>query len=97
MKILLACLLLSSAACGPSQGAVAKTPTATTKRTPAVAPPASVDDDERHRVTTTSDDVQDAQQAQREAAGSPEGQRPLVPAPPGGAKPSSTPASPDKK
>lgn len=97
MNYLLACLLLSSA-CGPSQSAVARTPTATTKRTPVVAPPASVDDDERYRVTTTSDDVQDAQQAQGEAAGSPkETPQPFVPALPGGAKPKDKPVSPETK
>ncbi len=95
MKCLVACLLLSSS-CGPSQGAVAQTPTATTKRTPAVAPPASVDDDERHRVTTTSDDVQDAQQARREAAGGIGETAPATSAPTK-AQPHTEPASPDKK
>lgn len=95
MKTLVACVLLL-AACGPNVNAVAQTPTATTKRTPAVAPPASVDDDERSRVTTTSDDMQDAQQAQREAAGR-TGEQVPAGAAPTKAQPKTEPASPDKK
>jgi len=99
MKVLIASVLLASACGGPSVNAVAETPTATTKRTPVVAPSGGVDDDERYWVTTTLNDAQDAQQAQREARAYPPETPPrqaLAPVPPGAQQPSPTPVAPDR-
>ena len=69
MRVLLVSLLLASACAGPGQKALSETPTATTKRTPAEAPPASNSDQDRQRMIQSNDDMQDAQNAHREAAG----------------------------
>jgi len=53
---------------GPSQQALSETPTATTRRAPAEAPPASVDDKDRYQQTQQFEDMRDSQQAHREAA-----------------------------
>lgn len=87
MKLLLASLLLASACGGPSQNALANTPTANTKRRPATAPPASDSDAERHHMMQTNDDMRDAKQAHREASPSSESPEPL--------QPKTKPASPD--
>jgi hypothetical protein len=68
MKYLLASLLLASACGGPSQQALAETPTATTKRTPAEAPAASGPEKERERMIQANDQMTDADNAHREAA-----------------------------
>lgn len=96
-KFLLASVLLSAACTGPGQNALAKTPTATTKRTPGEAPAASNSDEERERMIQTNDEMQDAQNAHREAAGT--GTEKPAPVPTGTTKaqPKTEPASPDKK
>lgn len=105
MRILVVSLLLASAsACaGPGQKALSETPTATTKRTPAEAPPASDFDKDRSKMIQSNDDMKDAQNAHQEAAGggaeTPPNRAPgATPTPPTStkAKPSPTPASPDK-
>ncbi len=69
MRIVLVSLLLASACAGPGQKALSETPTATTKRTPAEAPPASDSDQDRQQMIQSNDDMQDAQNARHEAAG----------------------------
>lgn len=92
MKCLLASLLLASACAGPGQKALSETPTATTKRTPGEAPAASNSDEERERMIQTNDQMQDAQNAHREAAGS---STETPPAPGTKARPKTQPVSPD--
>jgi hypothetical protein len=95
MRLLFACLLLTSACGGPGQRALAETPTATTRRTPAEAPAASNSDKERERMIQTNDEMTDAQNAHREAASSSTEAPP--PRPPGKAPPAPKPPLPDKK
>ena len=90
MRFLLASLLLASACGGPGQNALAQTPTATTKRTPAEAPAASGSDKEREHLVRTNDEMTDADNAHREAVNAPEKPAPKP-------APKTTPASPDKK
>ncbi len=104
MRTLIVSLLLAAACAGPGQKALSGTPTATTKRTPAEAPPASDSDQDRQRMIQSNDDMQDAQNAHREASGgsaeTPPNRAPgaaTAPSAPLTAKPSPTPASPDKK
>ena len=90
MRCVLFILLLSSACAGPSQQALAETPTATTKRTPAEAPAASGPEKERERMIQANDQMTDADNAHREAGNPPESP---VPA----AKPKTKPAAPVNK
>ncbi len=76
MRLLLGSLLLASACAGPGQNALANTPTATTKRTPAEAPAASGADEDREQLIQSNDDMTDAKKAHAEA-----GEPPLPPAP----------------
>ncbi len=99
MRVLVASLLVAAACGGPGQTELAQTPIATTPRTAAVPPPASVDDDERYWVTSTLEDVRDTQQARREANRAPRAIPPrqaLAPAPTTGAQPAPTPVAPDR-
>jgi len=89
VKILLASLLFASSCGGPGQNALANTPTAQTKRTPGEAPAASNSDEEREHMIKTNDEMQDAQQAHREASPSSSAPEPTS------AKPKTKPASPD--
>jgi hypothetical protein len=100
MRVVVASVLLAAACGGPGQTELAQTPTATTPRIEAVAPPASVDDDERYWVTDSLEDVRDTQQAWREANRAPRPVPPpqaLAPAPATGAQPRSTPDAPDRR
>lgn len=72
---------------GPSRGAPAETPTATTRRPPTLAPPASVDDKDRYQLNQQFEDMHDAQKAHREA-----GQR-AAPPPPGAGSGSAAPGT----
>lgn len=80
-------LLLALVACaGPSQQKLADTPTATTRRPPAVAPPASDNDKDRYQMDRQLEDARDAQQAHREAGSEakppPAAPKPTTPPPP---------------
>ncbi|MBA3462704.1 MAG: hypothetical protein H0T46_22295 [Deltaproteobacteria bacterium] len=91
-------LLVAGACAGPGQARLAETPTATTKATPTMAPPASDNDKDRAQLVSSMDDMRDAQSAHREAANTPETTpRPLPPppVPSSGVKPVVQPASPD--
>jgi hypothetical protein len=92
-------LLLAGACAGPGQQRLAETPTATTKATPAVAPPASDNDKDRAQLASSMDDMRDAQNAHREAANTPETTpQPMKPrAPSSTVKPTARPASPDQQ
>lgn len=90
MRSVLAILVLASACGGPSQKALAETPTATTKRTPAEAPAASGPEEEREQMIQANDSMTDADNAHREAGNPPE-----KPAP--AAKPKTKPAAPVTK
>ena len=84
MKAVLIALLASTGACaGPSQKQLAETPTATTPKAPSLAPPASDSDEERYRVNESMENMNDAQNAHREAGGesSAPPPAPLPPAP----------------
>ena len=99
MRVFTITLFAVAAACaGPGQQKLSETPTAHTKANTGEAPPASgADEDRTHEIDAMSD-MKAAQDAHAEAAdGS------SAPAPtkkpagtPGKAKPSPTPASPDK-
>ena len=95
MRLLLGSLLLVSACAGPGRNALANTPTATTKRTPAEAPAASGSDEDREQLIQSNDDMTDAKNAHKEA-----GEAPAPPAPkpaPGSVQPTTKPAAPDTK
>jgi len=67
MRAALVCSFL--VACGgPSRSTLAETPTATTRRAPSLAPPASTDDKDRYQLNQQFEDMRDSQQAHREAA-----------------------------
>jgi hypothetical protein len=52
---------------GPTQQQVLETPTATTQRVPVEAPAASTSDEDREQLIQEFDDMNDTQQAYREA------------------------------
>ncbi|MBC7978729.1 MAG: hypothetical protein H7138_27400, partial [Myxococcales bacterium] len=81
MRPLLLALLLTACA-GPSRNPLADTPTATTRRPPSLAPPASVEDKERYQLDQQFEDMRDTQQAHRELehAPSPAAKAPGAPA-----------------
>lgn len=81
MKLVIAAVLAVTGCAGPSRQQLAETPTATTKRTPANAPPASGSDEDRSQVHDSFDSMDDAQNAHREAAQESEAPPPLPPAP----------------
>lgn len=66
MRPALFCLLLSACA-GPSQQQLRQTPTATSPRTPTLAPPASSSDADRYQVNQGFEDQRDARDASRQA------------------------------
>ncbi len=99
MKSVLVSLLFAACA-SPGQATLAKTPTATTKAVPAAAPAASDSDADREQMIQSNQDMQDAQNAHKEAA---QGRRSAPPPKPvtspttaPNAKPNTEPASPDK-
>jgi hypothetical protein len=94
MRPLLLCLALAACA-GPSRKELAETPTATTRRPPSLAPPASNSDEDRYQVNQQFEDMRDAEQAHREveqdrAAPPPE----PLPQQPDAGTPPATPAEP---
>ncbi len=96
MRVLTTSLFLLAAACvGPSQSKLAATPTAHTKANTGEAPAASNSDEDRNHEVDAMSDMKAAQNARAEAA---DPAAPVGPTakPPGKAKPSPTPASPDK-
>jgi len=71
---------------GPSRQPLAETPTATTRRPPSLAPPASDADKDRYQLNQQFEDMRDAQQAHRESKGTnaappPGASAPKAPAP----------------
>lgn len=81
MRAILACLLLAACA-GPSQNQLAETPIARTPRTNVEAPPASSSDEERYQLYNEFRDMEDTQEAYREAGrgeGAPPPPPPSVP------------------
>ena len=66
MRAALVCSLLVACA-GPSQQQLSETPTATTHRSPAMPPPASVDDKDRYQQYQQFEDQRDSASARREA------------------------------
>lgn len=96
MKYLLAGLLLACGCAGPGQQALAETPTATSRRTPAEAPAASGPEQDRERMIQSNDQMTDAQNAHREAASPSNETAPAAPVP-GKVQPKTKPVSPDKK
>lgn len=87
-------VLLLGACGGPQRNQLAETPTAQTPRTPSLAPPASDSDKDRYKTNEQFENIQDAQQAHREAAGG-ESAPPPAPLPPD-APPSPPPKKPKK-
>ena len=63
MRATALCLLLLAACAGPSRNQLANTPTATTRRPPSLAPPASQSDEDRYQVNQQFEDQRDAKQA----------------------------------
>lgn len=95
MKAFALSLLLASCA-SPGQATLSRTPTATTKPTPSVAPAASDSDGDREQLIQSNQDMQDAQHAHDEAArGKAPPPKPLPTTAPT-VKPKTEPASPDK-
>jgi hypothetical protein len=88
-------LVLLSACGGPSRSQLAETPTATTPRTPTLAPPASTDDKDRYKLNEQFETMQDAQNAHQEAARSEKA--PPPPLPPDGAGSAAPGAEPPPK
>jgi len=66
MKATILCLFLVACA-GPTRKQLAETPTATTRRPPTLAPPASDSDQDRYRVNQQFEDQRDAEQAYDQA------------------------------
>lgn len=97
MKAFAVCLLLASCA-SPGQATLSRTPTATTKANPSLAPAASDSDADREQLIQSNQDMQDAQNAHKEAAqGSAAPPKPLTsPGSTPTVKPKTQPASPDK-
>jgi hypothetical protein len=56
------------ACAGPGQDTLAKTPTATTRRTPSLAPPSNNADKDRYQLNEQFEEMRDAEQAHREAS-----------------------------
>ena len=69
MNRLFAIATLLAACAGPGQGALAKTPIATTKANPGEAPAASTSDADREELVKANQSITDGQEAHREAAG----------------------------
>ncbi|MDX2092994.1 MAG: hypothetical protein SFX73_34440 [Kofleriaceae bacterium] len=92
MRAILACLLLAACA-GPSQHQLAETPIARTPRTNVEAPPASSSDDERYQLYQQFEDMEDTQEAYREARHE-GGSAPPTPLPPGVAEQAEPPLAP---
>ncbi len=92
----IAFVLLVGACGGPTRNQLAETPTAQTKRTPSLAPPASDSDEDRYKTNEQFENMQDAQQARREAAGE-SAAPPPAPLPPEGAGSGSAAPPPPKK
>lgn len=90
MRPLLLSLFLVACA-GPGQDTLAKTPTATTRRTPSLAPPSNNADKDRYQLNEQFEEMRDAQQAHREASHE---SAPPPPAPVPAATGSGAPGSP---
>lgn len=77
--------LIAAGCGGPTQQQVIETPTATTRPVHSEAPPASTSDEDRHGLVQSFDDMQNAQNAYREANNEREGKgqgSAVAPAPP---------------
>ncbi|MEZ4400366.1 MAG: hypothetical protein R3B06_10130 [Kofleriaceae bacterium] len=90
MKAILLCLGLAACA-GPSQQQLRQTPTATTPRSPSLAPPASGSDRDRYEVTQGFEDQRDVKEAHRQAEAEREAPPGPVPGMPGTAPPGPPP------
>ena len=98
MKAYVVSLLLASCA-SPGQATLSRTPTATTKAIPVEAPAASDSDGDREQLIQSSQDMQDAQNAHKEAAqgsAAPPPKPVTSPTTAPTATPKTEPASPDK-
>ena len=99
MRVITTSVFLLAAACaGPSQAKLAGTPSAHTKANTGEAPPASNSDEDRNHEVDAMSDMKAAQNAHAEAKnpGAPVAPTTKPAGSPVKAKPSPTPASPDK-
>ena len=99
MKPLLSFLILLGACAGPGQQRLAETDSADEAH-PGRGASASDNNKDRHQLTQSFDDMEDMQNAHREAANTPEATPPAPspqpPGPPGSVKPKALPAQPDE-
>jgi hypothetical protein len=100
MRVLTTALILFGAACaGPGQAKLADTPTAHSKANTGLAPPASQSDEDRAEVVDSFDQMGAGQRARKEATettSTTPAPKPVPAGTPGKAKPTTTPASPEK-